>query len=190
MGVGSLFPWGPPPSMPTSPSEPSLRPCIQGAWVLPPGAALQAQTSEGDPTLSQVQVLPRRPQLAPQLPASSVAPCPSQVGTRAHVTPSAPPRPCNHSRTRTTSWPRLPGLQLPTAQRGDRGTHGPRLCPAAAAWGRWMWEEWEHWETKGRNGGSPSPIRPQVSGLDLSRPWEESWHRAANSDAQAGLVPH
>ena len=93
-GGGVAVSWGPPPSMPTSSSEPSLRPCIHGVWVLPPGAGLQAQTPHRGIWTPQPGSGPAQetPAGAPtSLSAQAVLPYPSQVVMRANVTLSAPP---------------------------------------------------------------------------------------------------
>lgn len=144
---------------------------------------------------SQVQVLPRRPQLVPQLH------CQLRQPPHAHhrwarglmLLLQHLPRPCNHSRTRTTSWPRLPGFSCPLPSGAYRGAHMVHPSSAQllrlgedAGWGK-------EWGTLGDQGQKwRFPIPHQAPGLASTRrgPGEESWRGAANSDAQAALVFH
>lgn len=194
MGVGSLFPGTPHPPCPPAPSEPSLRPCIQGAWVLPPGAGLQAQTPRGGSGPSA-----RFRSSTQETPAGTPTSLSAQAAPHAHhrwarglmLLLQHLPRPCNHSRTRTTSWPRLlaSAAQCPAGASGH--TWSILALPSCWRLGKMqdVGRSGEHWETKGRNGGSHPPSGPR-SGLDLSRPWEESWHRQPIPDAQAASVFH
>lgn len=172
--VGSLFP-GTPTLHAHQLLGTSLRPCIQGAWACPLGAGLQHRPLRGDPRTPQPGSGPtQETSWHPNFTVSSGSPH-AHHRARVHATPSAPPHPCNHSRTRTTSWATSPGLQLPTAQRGDRAHMVHPSSGLSQAWfedgdGR----SGEHWETKGRNGGSLIPHQAPGLASTCHGPGEES----------------
>ena len=89
-----LFPGDPCPPRPTGPLEPSLRPHIQGVWVLPPGAWHQAHTPQRgnpDPSASSGPAHETPASTPTSLSAQAAFLHPSQVGMWARVDPSAPP---------------------------------------------------------------------------------------------------
>ena len=103
--VGVSVSWGPPSSMPTSSSEPLLRPCIQGVWALPPGAGLQAQTPQRGIWTPQPGSGPaQETQLAPHLHCQLRQPShiPYRWARGLTLLLQLLPPPCNHSCTRTT----------------------------------------------------------------------------------------
>lgn len=84
----SLFPGDPCPPRPTGPLEPSLRPHIQGVWVLPPGTWHQAHTPQRgnpDPSARSGPAHETPASTPTSLPGQAAVLHPSQVGMWAHV---------------------------------------------------------------------------------------------------------
>lgn len=177
-----LFPGDPCPPRPAGPLEPSLRPHIQGVWVLPPGAWHQAHTPQRgnpDPSARSGPAHETPASTPTSLPAQAAFLHPSQVGTWAHVDPAHLPPPCNHSCTRTTSrphlwWRRLLASSCLLPSLAHCGAHRVHPSSAQPPWAGGRGQDEERGGGAGRLRAEmevpPAPSEPSPS-PDSPRPW-------------------